>query len=262
MLVEAAHLAAIALVVREPRRPAVRSASTSGFRALACTVGAGLRLAAARPPVRALVLAAAASGLAIGAIELLWQPRFAELLRAPGTTTEAFGVLATAAFLAAAAGSALAPRLVRACRGRLGVCAAGTTAARGFAMLALAVATPAAPAALAFTFTYLVAGATGPLHRELLHDRVAARERATMVSADSLALMLGGGVASGLLGWAAASAGVGGAWTLAGAVVVLSGLLYLRVDRASTAVDRPGTPDRRSDAPARATSHGRRGRRP
>jgi hypothetical protein len=104
--------------------------------------------------------------------------------------------------------------------------------------LALAAAGTIAVAAPTFVMVYLMGGARGPFHNELLHEHVPAEQRGTMLSAASLSLMAGGLVTSLTLPALVGVAGIPWAWALVGSVLGASALLYLAIPDRPTPVAR------------------------
>ncbi len=191
----------------------------------------GLRIAVRQPVVRALFLAMVTVGVMIQSIEALWQPRFADLLDGAAGNTELFGFLATAAFLTAAAGSALSPWLSRRLGRRDALLTAGVHVAGGVALLGLAAVGGFASSALLYTSVYVFVGIAGPLHNEMLHKQVSSEQRSTILSLDSLALQLGALVGTLTLPALAEAAGIPLAWTVAAAVFIIGGGAYVAIDR-------------------------------
>jgi hypothetical protein len=103
----------------------------------------------------------------------------------------------------------------------------------------MAVAIPFIGAAgLGYVAIYLLLGVTGPLTSELLHGRVAASERATMLSVESLALQAGGVVSNLLLGSLVVATTAGAGFAVIAAALVASGALLIGIaDRPSAASD-------------------------
>jgi hypothetical protein len=203
-----------------------RGALRRAVREAPAVVRSGLALGARDPGLRLLLLGVAAVGFAMVAVELLWQPRLAELLGG-ADRTELFGAASALAFLAAAAGAALAPRF----GGDAGRGAAAATLAHGVLLAGLAAAGSLAGAGVAYGIVYLAQGLAWPLRQELLHERVTEAQRATMLSALSLALMTGGLVGNLSLTSLAERTGIPVTWAVAAAVAGLSAILYLRIPR-------------------------------
>jgi predicted MFS family arabinose efflux permease len=180
-----------------------------------------------------LLLAMAATGLAIGSLETLWQPRFAVLFDGYQGNTFWFGALGAAAFLGAAAGSLTAPWVAKRLGGSSANGAMAAQVAVGLTIVVLGAAGRVPLAATAFTVAYVFVGIRSPLHEEMLHGRVSGDGRSTMLSLDSLALQLGGISGTAIAGLMAGAFGIPATWTIVGAVTALSGLLYLSVGRRS-----------------------------
>jgi len=164
-----------------------------------------------------------ALGVALSALELLWQPRLAGLLDGSKTGGFAFGALSAGAMLAVAVGASLSPRAQR----TRGLAAAYPAA---LVVTALAIVLLGVPdTAVAFAAVYLLAycalGVSEPLHFQLLNDAVGSEARATLISAESLTSQSGSLVANLAVGAFAAAAGAGAAWAVAGCLLGLTGAL-------------------------------------
>jgi hypothetical protein len=98
----------------------------------------------------------------------------------------------------------------------------------------------AGPVALivAYLFTYGVHGTAGPMHAALLHREAEARNRATVLSMDSMVAFAAFSVAGPLLGMIATGVSTQVAMVSAGAFSVLGAVLYLPALRAERARDR------------------------
>ena len=173
------------------------------------TIREGVRLGLGDGILRRLMVRSALLGMVLAGVELLSPGTFAGLLGGEEKATGAYGFLAAAAFTASALGAGLAP----AAAARLG---GGARAAAVMSWLAapaaIAVAIPfIGGAAVGYIGIYLLLGVGGPLTSELLHSRVGASQRTTMLSVESLALQAGGVVSNLLLGTlvVATSAGAG-----------------------------------------------------
>lgn len=222
-----AYLVAVALLVHDSAAP--RNGSD-----LEATIGARMReiLATARTEavasvtVRVVLVTAVAFGVAITAVELLWQPQLVELIGEGDEQGLALGALSAASMLAVAIGAAASPWLNR----RLGL-RAGYLATLVFGGVCLAL-LGVPESALAFAAVYLLAylgfGLTEPMHVELLNDAVGSRARATLISAESLATQSGSLVSNLGVGTFAAAQGVGATWAIAGGLTVLTGALIAR----------------------------------
>jgi hypothetical protein len=219
-----AYLVAVAVLVREEPR---EHADLSGARA---SIGrrVALTFATARDEfmgsavVRLVVVTGVALGTSFAAVELLWQPRLADLLSEPGSHGVVFGALSAASMLAVALGAWLSERVNRG----LGLPLAYLIALGFGAVCVTMLGVPATP--VAFALVYLLAyfgmGVADPMHFELLNDAVGSTARATLISAEALAAQGGALVANLGVGALAASHGSGLAWALAGSLLTLTTL--------------------------------------
>jgi MFS family permease len=222
-LAAVAYLVAIAVLVQESHehRGAADAGASIGRRA-AVVFATARREFAESVVVRVVVITGVALGMSFTAVELLWQPRLADLLSDSGSHGFAFGGLGAAAMVAVAIGAALSVRLNR----RLGL-RVGYLLALAFA--AVCVALLGAPQSVAgFVLVYLLAyfgmGLAEPMHFELLNDAVGATARATLISAESLATQAGALVANLSVGVLASSRGPALAWALAGTLLTVTAL--------------------------------------
>ena len=250
LLAQGAYLAALLVLMTEDRRVG-RAAPAAGARRVPAVIRSGLAAGLGRGPVTWLLCASAIWGITMVGLELLWQPRFTDLLapaadqaaRAGQAETGPLGFLMAGGFLAAAAGSALAPRLARAVGGGASRSATAATLAQATAYATLAAAGTVALAAPAFVAVYLLGGTRGPFHQELLHEHVTAEQRSTMLSAASLSMAAGALAASLTVPALVEAAGIPWTWALVAGVLAASSLLYLAVpDRPPKALDTGATP--------------------
>lgn len=175
--------------------------------------------------VRALVLYSAALAPALFSVEVFYQPRFEQLLNSSAAGW-ALGALGGGAFYAAAAGSVLGPRLMR--RPTLGRLL-GVSALVGAGLMALSAAgTPVLFVAFYFLF-YVVNGSTDYLTSTLMNEAAPPSQRATLLSAGSLTLQLGGLAASPLLSAGAAVGTIPQVWLAAGGALASLMLAWLAV---------------------------------
>lgn len=175
--------------------------------------------------VRALVLWLAAFAPALFAVEVFYQPRFEQLLNSSAAGW-ALGTLSAGAFYASAAGAVLAPRLMR--RPTLGRLL-GVSALVGAGLMALSAAgTPVLFVAFYFLF-YVINGSTDYLTSTLMNEAAPPSQRATLLSAGSLTLQLGGLAASPLLSAGAAVGTIPQVWLAAGGALASLMLAWLAV---------------------------------
>jgi hypothetical protein len=235
----AAAIAGVALLVvalgmteARPDRPRPRVAEV--LAGVPATVVQGARIGV-RDRVLARVLSGAvALGVALNAIELLAPGRLADAtgdLEAGGAT---YAVVAAMGFAAAAVGSGLGPLVSRLLGAPGRTVVAGALLAAGSLLALAASAHVAGLAGLVATMggyvgMFVGLGLAGPFRSQVLHDRITSRERATVVSVDSLLLQAGG--AAGAIGLAqlADRAGLAAAWAVAGTFLLLSAAAYVRL---------------------------------
>jgi hypothetical protein len=200
-----------------PRRGQPGGATVGG------TVRTGVGLVLRGGDLRRLVGYAALLGIALGGVELVSPVAFSDLLGGPEQAGRGYGLLVGLGFGAAALGAVLAPAAVR----RAG--AAGRAApvlALTAALVVLLIAAPMlAVAGVGFLAFYLVLGTNGPILAGLLHDRVPSAQRSTLLSAESLAVQLGGVVASLAIGALVAASTPAFGYLLIAVALALGGLL-------------------------------------
>jgi Major Facilitator Superfamily len=218
-----AYLAAVAALVDEPRvrsrPPEPSDPMARRVREIFATARAEI---AGSVTVRVVFLTGVAMGMSFTAVELLWQPRLADLLSGADTGGLAFGALAAGSMLAVALGAAVSTSVNR----RLGL-RLGYLLALAFAAISIAVLGAPASAvlfALVYLLAYLGLGLAEPMHFELLNDAVGPTARATLISAESLATQ-GGALTTNLgIGALASVHGPAPAWAIAGALLLTATL--------------------------------------
>jgi MFS family permease len=213
-----AYLVAIAVLVDERDRRAARSGHPASVRSRVAEIfGTARNEFMESSVVRIVVITGVALGMSFTSVELLWQPRMAEILEDPDVHGVAFGALAAGSMLAAAAGAAISPRVKRGIGLRAGYLLALAAGAVCVALLG------APSTVVAFVPLYLLAylsmGLTDPLHFELLNDAVGPTARATLISGEALATQGGALVANVTVGVLAATHGAALVWALAGTLL-------------------------------------------
>ncbi|MFG1686338.1 MFS transporter [Nonomuraea sp. NPDC049269] len=198
------------------------------------TVAGGVRLVAGAAVLRRLMLAAAASGVALAAVELLTPGRLAALAGTAELGSTGYAIVAALGFAGSAVGSAIAPRVA----GLAGGSVRGAVA--GAVLTALAIAALAATAGLdgplgfaatglAYVVMFSGLAMAGLLCLEMTHNAVTAAQRTTVTSTSSLSLQAGAGLSNVMFGTLAGHAGLSATWSLAAAVVLASALLFVRM---------------------------------
>lgn len=253
VVVELLHLAAVAALIREARPQHGAGALRKALRGTPRAVVAGAGLGWRDRGIRAVLGAEVLWGVAIVAVEGLWQPRVEQLVGDVSERTMLLGLFGAGTWLVGALGAGLLPRLRRLLKGRTGAAAAVATAVQGLAVAAMALAGQVPVLLAVYLLVYTGNGASSPAHMSLLHRRVGARQRATLVSVNSLGGQLGAAAGSLTLMALADGAGIPAAWVMAGALLLASAPLYLVPDR------HPATPP--AAEPPAERSAGRRPRR-
>jgi hypothetical protein len=111
--------------------------------------------------------------------------------------------------------------------GRTEWAAAALRVLQGAAVLGMALVGGIAGLVVAYVAVYVVHGASNPAHEALLHRRVEDRERATVLSANSL-VSQGSGALGGIgLGVLASASGIPVTWAVTAAVLAAAAPLYL-----------------------------------
>ncbi|WP_263732253.1 MFS transporter [Cellulomonas sp. SG140] len=217
------------------RRSRVRDALRSAAGAPR-TVLNGVRVMAASPVLRALVLVEVFWAMAMIGFETLFPVRLSELAGGQTRAGALMGPVSAAAWGLFAVGSALAARASL----RIGVAWTALLARVLNGALVVLMGLMAGPIGLvtAFLLTYTVHGAAGPMHSTLLHREAGTGTRTTVLSMNSM--VSGGAYTLGLLvlGPLAEHSGTPTAIVVAGAFSILGAALYwpaLRHERATHA---------------------------
>lgn len=228
------HLGAVALLMKESRVPA--DASPDGGVRASAVVADGLREAPAvvRDGLRLLTTNRVLLGLVL--VEVFWsvgmivfetfQPiRLAELLGSEEAAGAVNGPVTAVGWAVFAGGSALAGLA----SARLGVARTAILSRVFNGLGAVVMGLVAGPVALvvAYLFTYGLHGSAGPMHAALLHREAEARNRATVLSMNSMAAFGAFSLGAVLLGWVADATSTQAAMVLGGAVSVVGAVCYL-----------------------------------
>ncbi len=193
-------------LIREPsRRPPDARVLRDGVRSMPVILSDALRLSRDTPVIRWLLVAAAASGLAMVSIETFWQPVASTVLGAAAEDSRGFAVLGTLAGVAVLAGSLTVMRYGQAFPGGEAALAGFSMLLRGGAMLLFAASASSVGLAAGLGVIYFALATSNVPHDTLLHKAVPSSRRSAMLSVHSLVFSLGIAVASGPLGWLASS---------------------------------------------------------
>lgn len=172
-------------------------------------------------------------GMGLSALETLSPPKLAATVADSDTAAAILGPAATGAWLAAAAGAALAPRLA----GRVGTARAAMLlhALQGLTLVAMAFVTGPLGVIAFYVLAFGAHGAINPLYQSLLHRQTESAHRTTTVSATSMAAQAGNAIGMVVLGAIATTAGVDLALIVAAAALMVTVPLYLPARRAGGA---------------------------
>lgn len=222
---------AIIVLVHESRTPSRSSRSwRRGIAEVPSLLRSAVRLTTGNVVLLRLLAVAGASGLVLSSLEVLWQPHFAGLLGETASRSVLLGVILAGCFLTGVAGNLIAPRISRRLGGRPGHVCAIFHGLRGAMLVGLALQGHAVPAALLFWLVYLGQGAVNSTHALLLNEEIPSHRRSSMLSIESLVHYLGGFIGNAGLGFVAQRTSIPFAWGLAGGVLLVSWVLYLRID--------------------------------
>ncbi len=221
---------AIAWLVKEPHDPHEAGSWRQGITSVPTLLKDAVRLTTQNGILLRLLAVAASSGLVLSAIEVLWQPHFGQLLGNSDMRSVWLGMILAASFLMGVIGNLIAPRLSKRLGHRPGRVCAIFHGLRGALLVGLAAQGHAVPAAILFWLLYLGQGAVTSTHMLLLNEEIPSHRRSAMLSIESLVSYAGGFVGSAGLGFVAERTSIPVAWGLAGGLLLVSWVLYQRVD--------------------------------
>ncbi len=222
------HLVATVVLVHEPRAhldaSGVRRAADS-VREAPVVVRDGLRLLRSNRALLGLVLVELFWSVAMVVYESFQPLRLAELVGGEEPAGALMGPVAAAGWGVFAVGAALAGLA----SARIGVSRTAILARVLNGLGALVMGLVAGPVALiaVYLFTYGLHGTAGPMHAALLHREAEARNRATVLSMNSMVAFAAFSVAAPLLGLLAEVASLQAAMAVAGGFSILGAMLYL-----------------------------------
>ncbi|GAB2755566.1 hypothetical protein GCM10027039_12760 [Terrabacter koreensis] len=232
------HLLAVLVLLREPR--SAEHVDSSGVRrALASAkespvvVREGLGLLRTNPALRGIVCVEIFWAVGMLVFETFQPIRLAELVGGEERAGALMGPVAAAGWGVFALGAALSGWTSR----RVGVARTAILARVLNGLGAVVMGLVAGPAALiaAYGVTYLLHGSAGPAHSALLHREARARNRATVLSINSMVASVAFGVAAPLFGLLADRVSTQVAMVCAGAFSVLGAWFYRQARRAEQA---------------------------
>jgi MFS family permease len=225
LVVQVVGLAALVVLMDEHRPGRGWAAAGRSVGAVPSVMGGALRSIRSSTLLASLVAAELLWGVGMVAFETFFPPRLAELGSGSGAAAGLVGPTVAGAWALSAAGAASGPALVR----RFGAARTGCGLRLVHGAVVVGMGLAGAPAVLiaAYLASYWAHGATDPVHYGMVHRAAGPEERATVVSANSLAAQVGGAASGIALGALADAAGIGTAMVVAGLVLAASAPLYL-----------------------------------
>lgn len=181
------------------------------------------------PIVLSLLLASLVASLALTTVEVFWQPQFSTWLG--DERTWPYSIFMGVAFGLGILGNLASIPLSKLLKKRYGLVAALSQTLSGLAIILLALQTSLGGAAGFFWLYYLGISLSESPAGTLFQEEIPSERRSTMQSVMSLVGYAGGFLSSVLLAYVAQSQSIAFAWLLVGALLALSSLLYLRVER-------------------------------
>ena len=263
LVLNVAHLVAVLVLLKEPRThldaTGARRALTSAKEAPA-VVRDGLRMLANNKVLRGITLVEVFWGTAMIVFESFQPIRLAEILGSEEQAGALMGPVTSLGWGVFALGSALAGLT----SARLGIARTAILARILNGLGAVVMGLVAGPVALitAYLVTYTLHGSAGPMHNSLLHREAHARNRATVLSMNSMIAFGSLSIIAPLLGWLAATASNQVAMVTAGLFSLVGAVFYLprSVPNASAIAAAVAQPDARAGTGLPTRRRCRRGR--
>jgi predicted MFS family arabinose efflux permease len=167
--------------------------------------------------------------MVLSAVENLWQPYLADIIKDSGYGTEVFGILSALYFLMATCSSLFSVRLLRWLKGSHRKLLFVSYIAAGTILVLLAFSASLLTFAAGYLLFFFLFTLGGNSQSVLLNDHTQAQYRSTMLSISSLVVTVGGVVASVSFGYIADLYGIAVSWWLGALLLLLSSLLFLRI---------------------------------
>ncbi len=221
---------AVVLLVKEDRSR-LGDAEVSGFGTIPNLIREAVGLSRRNPTILLLLGAASVGGFALSGVETFWQPYFANLLGGSEGNSVLFGFLLAGSFGLGMVGNLLSTPLSKLFKKRYALVAALFGGIQGGMLLLLALQSTAGLATAFFWLVYFSRGTMNSPHATLFNSEVPAAKRSSMLSVQSLANYVGGGLGSIALGYVSEGFSISTAWMIAAGLLALSLPLYLLVDR-------------------------------
>ena len=240
LVLRVVDMTAVALLMTEVRRSRGVKAVTASVRAVPSVVSQSVRLIRHSPALAALVGVELLWGSGMSTFELLMPVHLADLLGSEQGAAAVLGPASAGAWVAAAAGAAAVPAVIRLFGGRTWTAGAALRIAQALAVAGMAISGGPAGLILAYVIVYIVHGASNPVHYGLVHRAASPENRTTIVSANTLASRMGGAAGAVALGALAQATTIPVAM-IVGAVVLAAAAPLYRSTRyvTATAADLP-----------------------
>lgn len=219
------------LLVKEPRSADEQSTWQQGFRETPVIIKTGLNLSRGNPIILLLLGTSLAGGMAVITMETFWQPHFANLLGGSEGNTLFFGLVMGGNFIVGMVGNLVATPLSRLFNNRYGLLCAIFQGLQGVMLILLALQGSLLFAVIFFWLVYFNMGIIDSPRMTLLNNEIPAKHRSAMLSINSFASYIGAIIGSVGLGYIAHHVSIGSAWSIAGTVLGVSLLFYLKVDK-------------------------------
>lgn len=222
--------AALAVLLKEVRTTRGWRAAMASVRQVPTVIRESVGLLRRSRVLAALVAVELFWGFSMVTFESLMPVRLSEVTSGPDAAAALMGPASSAAWLASAAGAAVAPLVAR----RLGIArtAGAMRVVQGATIVAMGLFAGPVGVIAAFLANYVVHGASNPLHMTLLHREVTSAHRSTVVSLNSMVSQPAGAIGLIVLTALADGASVSTAIIVGGVVAALAAPLYLPAARA------------------------------
>ncbi len=221
---------AVIILVKEKRPDSRHSSWKAGFSQVPVIIGEAISLSRKNRKIIILLVLGLFGGLGLATIETFWQPRFADLLGGGEGRTMLFGLVMAVAFVVGAIGNMASIPLGRRLNGRYELLAGIMQGLQGLSFLLLGFQAGIGAFVFFFWFIYMASGVMNSPFATLYNNQVPAKMRSSMLSIQSLSSYVGGILGSVVLGYVANTVSIGLAWAVAGALLLVSLPLYLKLD--------------------------------
>ncbi len=198
---------------------------TDGFREFPRVLSSAVKYGIRQRNVFAILMATAALGVGLSALEQLWQPRVREI--SPGTGTWFLGVLSAGYFLAAAAGSGVSTIILKIFRHRYALVLFLFRLVMAVLYIGLSFAAGIGAFAPVYVILFFAHGITGSPEMTVFNRDIPSDKRSSLLSLNSLFLQAGGAAGAVAAGQIALRFSIPAAWLLAGGMLAASAFVYL-----------------------------------